>query len=71
MKSKDRWVEVSCVAQRLAVSTRTVYRLLSDGCFEFSRISPRTIRIKSSSVDDYLRRKTELASFESGLIEDI
>ena len=53
------------VADELRVSTRTVYRLLTEGEITHVRIN-RMIRIPRESVERYIDRQTRTASGELG-----
>ena len=53
------------VATRLAVCTRTVYRLVTDGKLIGLRVGNR-LRIPEDSVTQYINRQIELLAVETG-----
>lgn len=62
---KDRLLRPTEVAERLAVSDRTIYRLLESGELRGLRIRG-AVRVLPASVDEYLRRKISEYQLEIG-----
>ncbi|NEN06332.1 helix-turn-helix domain-containing protein [Diaminobutyricibacter tongyongensis] len=50
MPSPD-WCTIQAAAEHLAVSTKTVRRLISDGKLSAERIGPRLIRVSIASLE--------------------
>jgi excisionase family DNA binding protein len=62
---KDRLLRPDQAAERLNVSTRSVYRLLAEGQLTGCKIRG-CLRVRESSVDDYIRRQIALYALENG-----
>lgn len=52
----DKFLRPNIVAKRLDVSRDTIYRRIKYGELDSIRTSPRSIRIRESSVDKYLEK---------------
>lgn len=52
--SEGYW-KVASVAKYLEVSKKRVYHLIQEGKLEAVRLSPRSIRIKKSSIEKYVK----------------
>ncbi len=57
------------VARRLAVSRRTVYRLVHDGKLVALKIGA-ALRITETSLERFIRKQAETFSLESGNFRD-
>jgi excisionase family DNA binding protein len=62
---KDRLIRPDQTAQKLNVSTRTIYRLLAEGQLTGCKIRG-CLRVRESSVEDYIRRQIALYQLENG-----
>jgi excisionase family DNA binding protein len=47
------------VAERLAVSTRTVYKLIEDGAFPSVRVGEGSVRVDAAALDAYVRSRQD------------
>jgi excisionase family DNA binding protein len=61
-------LRVEQCAERLNISKRQAYRLISCGCFTSLKVG-HSLRVIESSVDSYLKKQIELYAVESGLID--
>ena len=66
MKEKDRLLRVDQLAQKLNISKRQAYRLISNGHFVALKIGG-CLRIRSDSVEDYVKRQISLFAIENGI----
>jgi len=56
-KNEKQLLNVKEVAAELAVSTRTVWRRVADGCLARpEKVSVRAVRWRREGVDEYLRQ---------------
>lgn len=54
----EKLIHVKTAAQMLCCTTRHVYNLVRDGEIEAVRVGPRGMRIKKTSVDQFLQTNT-------------
>lgn len=54
----EKLIHVKTAAQMLCCTTRHVYNLVRDGKIEAVRVGPRGMRIKKSSMDQFLQENT-------------
>lgn len=59
----DKLLRPNTVAKILDISRMTVYRLVKYGELEGFRTSPRNLRIRQSSITEYLTRLNEGGSY--------
>lgn len=62
---QDRLLDVSVVAQRLYVSTSTVYRLLWGGYIPFVKMGiKRGYKVRETDLNEFIRKREESAGYE-------
>lgn len=62
---QDRLLDVSVVAQKLKVSTQTVYRLMWGGHISFIKVGARKgYRIKEADLEAFLKKREEETAYE-------
>lgn len=54
--NNDGYWKVATAAKYLEVSKKRIYNLIQEGKLEIIRLSQRSIRIKKSSIDVYLKK---------------
>lgn len=54
----EKLIYVKTAAQMLCCTERHVYNMIQEGRLEAVRVGPRGMRVKKSSVDQYIRDNT-------------
>lgn len=66
MHNTKQWLRPDEAAKFLSVSTRTIYRLASDGDIVAAKVRG-ALRIRADSLSRYMDKQAQLFSLDSGL----
>jgi excisionase family DNA binding protein len=65
----EKNLTIKHVAECLRISTRSVYRLISDGSLVAFKVR-HSLRVPEKALEDYTRRQLEKYSYDNGTLSD-